>query len=118
MPHVVHVKSRPLGHQSTNESLYIGRGPNGRHLLNTAIGQPGWLGNPFPIPKFRRKECIRLFREVFEARLRDEPEFRAAVLALRGLEEVRCYCAPLACHGDVICEFLEKQNENIQNDSC
>lgn len=112
MPKVVHVQSNlPVAtrHASTAKSVYIGRGPNGRHLLNTPVGETGWLGNPYPIPKFSREECIARFKTVFLARLERHPDFRTAVLALKEAEEIRCYCAPLPCHGDVIREWLEAQ---------
>lgn len=113
MPVVTRVDSSlPISkrHQSTAKSVYIGRGPNGRHLLNTAVGEVGWLGNPFPIPKFSREECIDLYRKAFLARIARDPAFREAVLALKDADELRCYCHPLPCHGDPICEWLEQQS--------
>lgn len=35
-----------------------------------------------------------------------DPEFRAAVLALKG-KRLGCFCKPGPCHGDVIVEWLE-----------
>ena len=72
--------------------------------MNTPIGQKGWLGNPHPIEKYGREGCIALFKEDFEHRLK-EPDFLKAVLDLKG-KKLGCYCVPLACHGNIIANFL------------
>jgi len=85
----------------------IGRANRGQNNMNnTPIGEPGWLGNPYPKSDHGREKCIELFREDFVERLQDDPEFRSAVEELRG-KTLGCYCKPKACHGDVILEFLE-----------
>jgi hypothetical protein len=43
----------------------------------------------------------------FLERVENEPEFREAVEAVRG-RDLGCWCAPRACHGDVILEWLEE----------
>ena len=103
-----------VGHQThLNEYVYIGRANDGNsHMLNTEIGSPGWLGNPFPKSKHGRKECVDKFRVEFESRLKDEPEFRNAVASLSG-SILGCYCQRLndegpLCHGEVIAEWADK----------
>lgn len=63
------------------------------------------FGNPFPEWKFGRGDCIRRFETYFYARIERDPEFKAAVLSLQGLR-LGCRCKPLACHGDVIADYL------------
>jgi hypothetical protein len=73
------------------------------------IGRPGIFGNPFHINKNRtRADAINLYRRYFLERVAEDSRFRAEVLALRG-KRLGCWCAPLPCHGDVIVEWLEKQ---------
>ena len=93
---------------------YIGRkGVGGsRHMLNTKAGEPGWLGNPF---RPNEGDAIGRFRLAFKQRLKDDGEFRLAVLALRG-KRLGCWCAgkdgltadgPVKCHGQVIAAFVD-----------
>ena len=98
-----------VNQKQTNEfDVDIGRGNNGRnHLQNTAVGDPGWLGNPYRMKDgYSRGEAVEKYREAFRDRL-DDPEFRSAVEDLRG-KTLGCYCAPLACHGDVIVEYIRE----------
>ena len=70
------------------------------------IGRGSLFGNPFPINKENnRQKVIEDYREWFYNNLKD-PIFRAEVEKLRG-QTLGCYCKPLACHGDIIVEFLE-----------
>ncbi len=71
------------------------------------IGRGSPFGNPFKIGKDGdRDEVIRKFRLYFKERLKDST-FKSMILALRG-KRLGCYCAPLACHGDVIVAYLNK----------
>lgn len=65
------------------------------------IGRPSKWGNPFVIGKDgSREEVIAKYRLWLLAR----PEVVAAAKSeLRGKNLV-CFCAPLACHGDVLIE--------------
>jgi len=75
-------------------AVYIGRGS-------------GW-GNPYVIGKDGdRAEVIRKYREwamyqVFAIKELDNGDW---LKALRGKDLV-CFCAPLACHGDVLLEMI------------
>lgn len=94
--------------QTSEFDVDIGRGNNGRnHLQNTAVGDPGWLGNPYRMTDgYRREEAVEKYREAFRDRI-DDPEFREAVEDLRG-KTLACYCTPKACHGEVIVEHLRE----------
>lgn len=73
------------------------------------IGRPGSLGNPFVMHRESdRARVIDEFREWFYIKVEHDPEFREMVLALKG-QDLGCWCAPRACHGDVILEWLEAQ---------
>lgn len=89
-PRVVHCKRAPAG-----SFVYVGR--------------PHILGNPFPLRDPRdpqaRAGVISAYREWFQERVDTDPSFRASVEALRG-RDLGCWCAPRACHADVILEWL------------
>lgn len=104
---------------NTNEyDVYIGRGIKKRtNMLTKGIkpGEEGWLGNPHPIgycqicsTTHTREECIEKFKEDFYKKLDRDPEFRKAVLALKG-KRLGCYCKPKPCHGDVIKAWVDSQ---------
>ncbi len=65
------------------------------------IGRPSKWGNPFVIENDgTRTEVIQKYRKW----LNGQPELmEAARRELKGKNLV-CYCAPLACHGDVLLE--------------
>ena len=70
------------------------------------IGRPTIFGNPFEIGKNgSRQEVIDKYRIYFLKRIDEDPEFKIQVLNLKG-KRLGCFCKPLACHGDVICEYL------------
>ena len=84
----------------------IGRADGGTsHMMNTEIGEPGWLGNPYPVSNYSREESIANYREDFLARVHQDEAFREAVENLRG-GTLACWCTPKPCHGDVILEYL------------
>lgn len=70
----------------------------------------GCLGNPYPVEKYGRHQCIEMYKDYFLKRIENDPEFRKHVLSLRG-KKLGCFCKPLACHGDVIVEWLENNHE-------
>lgn len=65
------------------------------------IGRPSKWGNPFPItPGANREFVIGRYRLWLEGR----PDLVAqARIELAG-KDLWCYCAPQACHGDVLLE--------------
>jgi uncharacterized protein DUF4326 len=91
---VIHVRNRRPG------DVYIGRA--GR-------GESGYFGNPFTLGMDgSRDEVIAQYREYFAARMYEDAEFRERIEALRG-KRLACFCAPQACHGNVIAEHLNTQ---------
>lgn len=77
------------GHQSSVDDVYIGR--------------PSIWGNPFVIGKDgNRRDVIAKY----EAWLRNRPDLMEQLPRLRGRTLV-CFCAPAACHGDVLKRLCE-----------
>jgi hypothetical protein len=72
------------------------------------VGRPSPFGNPFVIGEDgTRDEVIELYRKWFYQRIMNDPQFKADVDGLRGHDLV-CWCAPKACHADVILEYLDQ----------
>lgn len=94
--------------------VYVGRGPGGRDMLETPIGERGWLGNPHTAEDYGREGAIKRFRKAFEHRLENDPEFRERVRDLGGRGLVLgCWCQRLdedgpACHAEVIAEHADR----------
>lgn len=77
-----------------------------RSRFDIYIGRPSLFGNPFSIGKHGdRDEVIEKYRVYFYARISCDDHFRREVESLRG-KVLGCWCRPLACHGDVIVEYL------------
>jgi hypothetical protein len=83
--------------------VYIGRGsPFGNqwtHIKGNTLAQ---------YVVATREESIAEFKKDFLKRVETDQEFREQVLSLKG-KRLGCFCKPLACHGDVIKEWLDKQ---------
>ena len=108
-----------IGHCKRDETdVYVDRGTGGRSMSNTEIGSRGWLGNPHPLDDgYTKSESIDLFRDEFEARLRDDDEFREAVRNLSGTT-LGCWCQSLddddpACHAEVIAEHADRLAQSV-----
>lgn len=68
------------------------------------IGRPSKWGNPFRIGRDgTRAEVIAKYR----AYLLGSPVLMAALPELRG-KVLGCWCAPQACHGDVLAELANR----------
>lgn len=76
------------------------------------IGRGTIWGNPYPVGPLEgqhtREDAIELYRRDFLKRLETEPDFRQGLMGLRGYR-LACFCKPLACHGDVIADYLNAQ---------
>ena len=71
------------------------------------IGRPSMGGNPFVMGRDgTRKEVIAQFKTYAIQRMKTDIIFAAYVRSLRGKTLV-CWCAPQACHGDVLLELAE-----------
>ncbi|CAH6420393.1 Domain of unknown function (DUF4326)-containing protein [uncultured virus] len=81
-----------------------------RERYDVYIGRPSVWGNPFVLKnESDRPEVIRQYREHLLAspRLLERlPELKGKVLG--------CWCAPRACHGDVLVEVLESLEKKAE----
>ena len=95
-------------HKSEDHDTYIGRGPNGNHILNSSINELGWLGNPYTVEQYGREKCIELFKNDLDSLCEYYPVLRAKLLDMYG-ERLGCWCQDgESCHGDVL---VSKINE-------
>lgn len=68
------------------------------------IGRPSKWGNPFVIGKDGDRASVIL---KYENYLLNSPKLLKQLGELRGKDLV-CYCAPNACHGDVLVKIVNK----------
>ncbi len=89
---VVHCKKEPY-------DVYIGRGSKWgnpyTHLPNTSA--------PWQVDS--REDAIRLYEEW----IRSQPELMGAIKKELKDKVLGCYCAPLACHGDVLIKIANEE---------
>ena len=80
-----------------------------REPYDVYIGRPSKWGNPFALAgEHSRPEVIAKY----EAHLRKEMEMgRLDPVELRG-KVLGCWCAPKACHGDVLLRFANAAAEH------
>lgn len=109
-----------VGHCKKDEiDVYIGRrrvDGELKHMNNTEVGEPGWLGNPYPVDECEsRTESLNKFAADLEKRVNEDAEFRKAVAELDS-SDLGCWCRtrgsrkPL-CHGDMIKAVIQQLNE-------
>ena len=85
------LNARKVGKRSSATQLYIGR--------------PSKWGNPFVIRRDgSRADVIAKYRAWIGA----QPALMNALDELRGRDLV-CWCAPLACHGDVLIDLANRR---------
>ncbi|MGD9843920.1 MAG: DUF4326 domain-containing protein [Variibacter sp.] len=85
------LNARKVGKQSNAVQVYIGR--------------PSKWGNPFVIGRDgSRAEVIAKYRAWIVA----QPALMNSLDELRGRDLV-CWCAPLACHGDVLIDLTNRR---------
>lgn len=94
-------------HITQTYDVYIGR---------RGHGQDGYFGNPHPVGKpcqacggitHDRTTAIEAFRADFQERIKTDDSYRQKILDLRG-KRLGCFCAPRACHGDIIADYLNQ----------
>jgi len=103
------MKTSVVNLHNSSYDVYIGR--KGR-------GKDGYFGNPIIVGRVcvcGIKHCypggtIKCYREYFYKRLANDPMFKASVEELKG-KRLGCFCKPDPCHGDVIVEYLENEEE-------
>lgn len=75
-----------------------------REPYDVYIGRPSKWGNPFPIgPTQDRDRVVALY----EAWIQSQPHLLASLDELRG-KTLGCWCAPKACHGDVLARLAAR----------
>ena len=116
-------KRTRVGHIRKDDcDVYVGRGDGGdADMLNTPIGEHGWLGNPFTVGQWGRGPAIGNFRRVFEWRIEADPEFRGAVADLSG-NVLGCWCQRLendgpGCHAEIIADHANRISRSRDTDS-
>lgn len=82
-----------------------------REPFDVYIGRPSKWGNPFPLVKGasdeERADCLAKYTEWLLA----QPQLLAQLGELRD-KVLGCWCAPKACHGDVLARLaLEADDE-------
>ena len=78
-----------------------------REPYDIYLGRPSKWGNPFTIGKDgTREEVVDKYREW----IKTQPQLLAALPELDG-KTLGCWCAPKACHGDVLAELVEKMSQ-------
>ena len=77
-----------------------------RKPFDVYIGRPSKWGNPFAVGKDgTREEVIRKYEDW----IREQPGLMAMLPELVG-KVLGCWCAPQACHGDVLVRLMEEEN--------
>ena len=111
MPNLL--RTSPLRQQILNRRNYGASDP-AWYSNAVPITRKTPFGNPFEIGKHGdRAEVIEKFRHYFYHRIKTDEQFKKDVLQLRG-KHLLCWCAPLPCHGEVIREWLEQREWNLQ----
>lgn len=76
------------------------------------IGRGSLFGNPFKMhSEDGRHKVIELYRHWLWKALQEGKITKEMLLALDG-KRLACYCAPKACHGDVLVKAIEWVKEN------
>lgn len=77
------------------------------------IGRGSPWGNPYAIGQdgLSRDEVIEKFREYFSKTYLNNPEKHKELLSLKN-KKLGCHCSPLACHGDIIADYLNSLDEH------
>ena len=98
--------------------IYIGRPTSiGKVKHIAGIVDMSVLSNPFIMVNYKtdRPKVIESYRKYFLERVKKPGSFRKAVGRLYRLVKegknihLVCFCAPEACHGDVIKHFIEER---------
>jgi hypothetical protein len=81
-----------------------------REPFDVYIGRPSKWGNPFVIGKDGdRNEVVRKY----EAWIKTQPHLMSSLYELKG-KTLACWCAPQACHGDILVKLSNKETSCTQ----
>jgi len=78
------------------------------------IGRGSVFGNPYPLPKYTREASIAKYKKDFLVLMTWESPMKIALRKiaqeiLHGRDvKLMCYCAPRACHGDVLKQYIDE----------
>ena len=87
------------------QGLERAKGRQALSAMQVYIGRPSKWGNPFVIGRDgSRADVIAKYRAWIVA----QPALMNALDELRG-RDLTCWCAPLACHGDVLIELANRR---------
>jgi Domain of unknown function (DUF4326) len=96
------------------------RNKDAGEAFDVYIGRRTPWGNPFPIEHLvhgdDRDAVIRKFKAYFEEEFVNKPDKLQHLLSLRGMR-LGCHCKPLACHGDIIADFLNNYFDLAEEDN-
>ncbi len=102
MTKVTNIKDAPKDWKTDPNYVYIGR---------AGKGLSGYFGNPFKLePGKPVGSTLDKYREYFTNRMLNDAVFSYGVHCLKGKILV-CFCHPDQCHGDIIVEYLERDND-------
>ncbi len=77
----------------------LNKNKGGTSLGAVYIGRPSPWGNPFHIGQHgTREDVISMFEDYIYAR----PDMMEQARKQLAGKDLVCYCAPLACHGDIL----------------
>ncbi len=70
--------------------------------------EPWCWGNPFPVgAHYSRAESVAMFEQYFLNSLNPKAVWmREHIIDLKG-QHLKCFCKPLACHGDVLAKYAD-----------
>lgn len=100
-----------IHHNRRAEGVYVGRKDGSQfHYGNPFTHKKGTLAN---IIVGSREEAIVAFRDWLEGKAYQEVEPKRRQWILDHLAELKgkrllCFCAPQACHGDILAEMADK----------
>jgi hypothetical protein len=78
------------------------------------IGRGSPFGNPFKMldkSDVERDRVVKEYKLYLWKMIKSDPNIRDKLLELDG-KRLACYCAPKACHGDVLVSAIEWVKEN------
>jgi hypothetical protein len=77
------------------------------------IGRPSKWGNPYPIIKLGKTDNRESVIKAYKAWILTRPDLLKSLHELRG-KTLGCWCAPKACHGDVLVLLLDEIDSGIR----
>ncbi len=93
------MKTTVVHNQTDEYDVYIGR-----EVPDVELAGSKW-GNPFVLADDSEEERRRSIAN-YRTWILTQPDLLQALEELRG-KRLGCWCAPLACHGDVLVELLD-----------